>query len=323
MTPTRCRNLALASIFSALIFRFLNLVRLGGSFIPSTRPVANFPVVNRGVLGVGVGVGDTSSFADGCVVVVVGLPQISRRQPCEVLRRALKAPFQGCRSIQVDSEDGSTWQILAGKEDVDNDRLSLEEGRSHEPWMHVAGVPGSHVVVRAISQGDKEGGRGDLVEAPQDVILKAAAVAGWYSKSRSSKNVKVHLTRCGLVGKRPGAPAGQVLLKGDFKILSVKPEDPQGWQSKPAAKSKVQKPKVKAWKSQNPEIERHKREKKIKKLERSIADLDTKITELDTQMADTGNDSTKTAELLEEKSRLEKDHAEKYAEWEAVLDESS
>ncbi|CAE7877969.1 unnamed protein product, partial [Symbiodinium sp. KB8] len=61
------------------------------------------------------------------------------------------AELKGCRVVLVSGKDGSQWQVLIGKSAADNDRLSLEQGRADEVWMHAAHVPGSHVVLRAVS----------------------------------------------------------------------------------------------------------------------------------------------------------------------------
>lgn len=134
----------------------------------------------------------------------------------------LPAAPKGCRSIGVTSKaDGSLWQVLAGKSAPDNDRLSLEIGQAHEPWMHVAGVPGSHVVVRAVGADS-----GATRQPPQDVLQTAAGICAYYSKSKLLPQVKVHLTKCGKVGKIPGAPAGMVLLTGGWDTLTVRPLNP-------------------------------------------------------------------------------------------------
>eukprot|EP00928_Gymnodinium_smaydae_P048529 TRINITY_DN32455_c0_g1_i1.p1 TRINITY_DN32455_c0_g1~~TRINITY_DN32455_c0_g1_i1.p1 ORF type:complete len:253 (+),score=14.49 TRINITY_DN32455_c0_g1_i1:43-801(+) len=132
--------------------------------------------------------------------------------------KAAKAP-KGCRSNEVRSKTGSMWQLLVGKSAADNDKLSLEEGRSHETWMHVASSPGSHLVVRAIPAED-------IRSPPSDVLLIAARICTWYSKLRDQKNIQVHVTTCGKISKVRGAPAGQVMLRGGFQTLKVSALDP-------------------------------------------------------------------------------------------------
>ncbi|CAK9055444.1 unnamed protein product [Durusdinium trenchii] len=118
---------------------------------------------------------------------------------------------KGCRSVMVTGTDGGSWQVLIGKSAAENDRLSLEHGQKHEVWMHAASVPGSHVVVRATESWQ------EASQPPRDVVQTAAELCAFYSKAKSSPQVEVHITTCGQVSKLPGAPAGQVLLRGRWR----------------------------------------------------------------------------------------------------------
>ncbi|CAK0818657.1 unnamed protein product [Prorocentrum cordatum] len=130
-----------------------------------------------------------------------------------------RAP-QGCKAVPVASADGSIWQVLLGKGAEENDRLSLEEGRPHETWMHVAGVPGSHAVVRLVS------GASERAPPPRDVAEAAASLCAFYSKAKTQPRATVHVTTCAKVGKLPAAAPGQVVLKGGFETMSVRPLSP-------------------------------------------------------------------------------------------------
>ncbi|CAE7581072.1 rqcH [Symbiodinium sp. CCMP2592] len=128
--------------------------------------------------------------------------------------KATAAP-KGCRAVLVSGKDGSQWQVLIGKSAADNDRLSLEQGRADEVWMHAAHVPGSHVVVRAVSSQGRP---------PTDVISKAASLCAYYSKAKAASSVEVHVTTCGKVKKLPGTPAGQVVLMPGWKSVTASPK---------------------------------------------------------------------------------------------------
>ncbi|CAE8582040.1 unnamed protein product [Polarella glacialis] len=139
------------------------------------------------------------------------------------------APPKGCRSVTVPGQDGTLWQVLMGKTAVDNDRLSLEIGQPQEVWMHVAGLPGSHAVVRSVPGSTRAPAllRGGSDRPPRDVLKVAAGVCAFYSKAKAQLSVEVHVTTCSKVGKMPGSPAGQVLLAGKWESIKVKPLDPQ------------------------------------------------------------------------------------------------
>lgn len=109
------------------------------------------------------------------------------------------------------SPDGMT--VLVGRTAEDNDILSLRLGAPRDFWFHVAGESGSHVVVR-----NPEG----LDRLPKETERFAASLAAGYSKARNGGRVAVHMCTCADVGKRRGAPAGEVTIER-FKVVQVAP----------------------------------------------------------------------------------------------------
>lgn len=102
-------------------------------------------------------------------------------------------------------------EIRVGKKAEDNDELSCNpmHRNGSDWWMHAAGCPGSHVVIRCHDD--------NLAE---DVVQDAAALAARQSKCGGSV-IKVSLTRCRDVKKPPGAKAGLVQLTGKIRTISV------------------------------------------------------------------------------------------------------
>jgi len=97
------------------------------------------------------------------------------------------------------------FEILVGKADADNDRLTFGIAEPRDFWLHVAGPAGSHVVVRNPF---------GLDELPRSVLQRAAELAAWHSKGRAARGkVEVHVCRVADVRKPKGFPPGQVLLK--------------------------------------------------------------------------------------------------------------
>lgn len=119
------------------------------------------------------------------------------------------------RRIEVDG-----FEILVGKGDVENDRLTFEIAGPHDWWLHVAGYSGSHVVVRNPDE---------LATLPPAVLQRAAALAAWHSKGRGAGKVEVHVCRVADVSKRRGFEAGKVQLR-QWRSLRVYPGDgaPEG-----------------------------------------------------------------------------------------------
>jgi hypothetical protein len=116
---------------------------------------------------------------------------------------------QAFRSVMVDG-----FEVLIGKGDADNDVLTFKVAAPLDVWMHVASVPGSHVIIR---NPDK------LSELPREVLERAAQLAAWHSKARDGGKVEVHVCRVADVSKPRGFAAGKVLLR-QFKGIRVYPK---------------------------------------------------------------------------------------------------
>jgi predicted ribosome quality control (RQC) complex YloA/Tae2 family protein len=113
------------------------------------------------------------------------------------------------------------FDVLVGKGDVENDRLTFEVGAPDDLWLHVAGFSGSHVVVRNPDA---------LPELPPAVVVRAAELAAWHSKGRGGGGkVEVHVCKVSDVRKPRGFAPGKVLLK-QWTSLRVYPRgvDPDG-----------------------------------------------------------------------------------------------
>jgi len=91
-------------------------------------------------------------------------------------------------------------KILVGKGAADNDTLTLTVARPHDQWLHVRGVPGSHVVVPL----EKKAVIG------QELLLDAAHLAAHFSKQRGEPTVEIAHTQRRFVRKPKGAAPGSV-----------------------------------------------------------------------------------------------------------------
>jgi len=103
------------------------------------------------------------------------------------------------RSVMVDG-----FEVLIGKGDAENDQLTFKVADNTDFWLHVASVPGSHVVIR---NPDK------LSELPRNVLERAAELAAYHSKARDGGKVEVHLARIADISKPRGFAPGKVILK--------------------------------------------------------------------------------------------------------------
>jgi predicted ribosome quality control (RQC) complex YloA/Tae2 family protein len=108
----------------------------------------------------------------------------------------------------------NNWEILVGKGATGNDYLTTKIARADDLWLHAEGMPGSHVLV-------KNPGKTGI---PTEVLLKAAALAAYYSKGKKAGKVSVTYTRAGFVKKPKGAKPGLVMLT-ERKSIMVRPEE--------------------------------------------------------------------------------------------------
>lgn len=123
-------------------------------------------------------------------------------------------------------EDGSKFKhyiienkyhVYVGKDSANNDLLTVKFARQNDYWFHARGVPGSHVVLRVESTKEP---------VPKPVLKKAASLAAFHSKAKTSKLAPVSYTLKKYVTKRKGMEPGKVsMMKED--VLLVPPEVPQ------------------------------------------------------------------------------------------------
>ncbi|HYV85988.1 MAG TPA: NFACT RNA binding domain-containing protein [Patescibacteria group bacterium] len=132
-------------------------------------------------------------------------------------RRALSAapPGPPTRVRRHTTADG--FVVLVGRSGPENDTLTFKVASPWDFWMHAAGTPGAHVVIRNPQR---------LKSLPDRTLAAAAAIAAWYSGAKSEGKVEVHYTQRKHVHKRRGMPAGQVLVRR-FRSIQVAPRLPQ------------------------------------------------------------------------------------------------
>ncbi|HHU63858.1 MAG TPA: fibronectin/fibrinogen-binding protein [Clostridiales bacterium] len=103
--------------------------------------------------------------------------------------------------------------IYVGKNNKQNDYLTLQLARPQDIWLHVKDIPGSHVILKS------ENTRPD-----REVLNVAAMIAAFYSKARHSSNVPVDYTLKKYVKKPKGAKPGMVIYE-NHKTLYVTPDE--------------------------------------------------------------------------------------------------
>ena len=115
------------------------------------------------------------------------------------------APWEFCTS--------SGLRVLAGRNNRQNDKLTLKDADRRDLWLHTQKIHGSHVILRCAGRTPSE-----------EDIAEAAMVAAWFSQARESGNVPVDYTEVRNVKKPAGGRPGMVIYT-TCRTVNVTPEE--------------------------------------------------------------------------------------------------
>ncbi len=106
------------------------------------------------------------------------------------------------------------YTFLVGRNNMENDYLTLKYAKKTDLWFHTKDIHGSHCIL--VLNGSP---------LPQDdILLKCAEIAAYHSKARNSSNVPVDICEVKYVKKPNGAKPGMVIYKNN-KTLHVTPKN--------------------------------------------------------------------------------------------------
>src|SRR5699024_8278120 len=108
---------------------------------------------------------------------------------------------------QFIAKDGTV--ICLGKNNKQNEYLTMKMANRNDTWLHTKDIPGSHVVIRS-------------GEPSEETLFEAAQLAAYYSKSQNSSSVPVDYTLIRHVKKPNGSKPGFVTYDNQ-KTLTVTP----------------------------------------------------------------------------------------------------
>ena len=120
-----------------------------------------------------------------------------------------RRPVKIQQPLSVTATDGT--QILIGRNNLQNDRLTLKTAAKTDVWLHTQNIPGSHVIICTHGETPSE-----------QTILEAAQLAAWYSKAQQSAQVPVDYCLVKYVKKPVGAKPGMVIFTNQ-RTLYVTP----------------------------------------------------------------------------------------------------
>ncbi len=103
-------------------------------------------------------------------------------------------------------------EILVGRNNRQNDMLTLKTALKNDYWLHAQKIPGSHVI---LVRGETDPG--------DESFTEAAMLAAYYSQARGGQNVAVDCTNVRHVKKPNGAKPGMVIYDR-YRTIYVTPD---------------------------------------------------------------------------------------------------
>ena len=146
--------------------------------------------------------GDTVTFGEFenfCFGVTKSKPVQEIKRYSEFTNESKKEKFPNVKKLLIDE-----FVVILGRDAKSNDHLTFIMADDEDIWMHVKGVPGSHVVIKVKDK------------LPTDPIIKqAAAIAKKNSKADPTEKATVVYCKRRFVNKEKTMNPGQV--KVDYK----------------------------------------------------------------------------------------------------------
>lgn len=113
--------------------------------------------------------------------------------------------------MKFQSKDG--FEIRVGRNNIQNDLLTIKQSRNYDMWLHTKDIPGSHVVVLSKDS-----------EFTDQAIFDAAMLASYFSKANGNGNVSVDYTIIKNVKKPKDAKPGRVIYE-NYNTIIVTPTE--------------------------------------------------------------------------------------------------
>ena len=109
------------------------------------------------------------------------------------------------KPIHLLSSDGI--DIYIGKNNIQNDYLTLKFANKNHMWLHTKNIPGSHVILCS--------------DNPSDIALEEAGIlAAYYSKAKNSTKVPVDYTKVKNLKKPNGSKPGMVIYHTNHTLYT-------------------------------------------------------------------------------------------------------
>ena len=112
---------------------------------------------------------------------------------------------------------GDGYRIFVGRNNRQNDQLSMKTARKDDLWLHIQKFHGTHVIIACAG-----------MRPPDRTVTEAAMLAAFYSQAKNGQNVPVDVTQVRNLRKPSGAKPGVVVYdRYQTVIVTPDPELPE------------------------------------------------------------------------------------------------
>lgn len=112
---------------------------------------------------------------------------------------------------------GDGYHIFVGRNNRQNDQLSMKTARKDDLWLHIQKFHGTHVIIACAG-----------MRPPDRTVTEAAMLAAFYSQAKNGQNVPVDVTQVRNLRKPNGAKPGMVVYdRYQTVIVTPDPELPE------------------------------------------------------------------------------------------------
>ena len=131
----------------------------------------------------------------------------------EIIKKTKKAKKKKSQDeeIKLESIKIGDYDVFIGKNNIQNDYLSLKFADKNDYWFHTQKIHGSHIILRTTGNTD----------VPDEVLTMCAKLAKENSKASNSSNVPVDYCLARYVKKASGAKPGMVIYT-NYKTIFIR-----------------------------------------------------------------------------------------------------
>lgn len=132
------------------------------------------------------------------------------KKPNKKEKQSKKESISSPREFKIDD-----YTIFVGKNNYQNDYITTKLADKNDIWFHTKDIHGSHVILRTNNN----------LSIDDDILVKCAEIAAFYSKAKLSSNVPVDYCFVRYVKKPSGSKPGMVIYTNN-KTINVTPREP-------------------------------------------------------------------------------------------------